>query len=139
MEPTRLQGAALLVAVTIILRSTTTVGVHWSLSIRLEFEGWDFTSVEGVERMPVGPKGEKRKGDVSRCCYSGCQDCYWRRLEDTKDELSSAAAEMGRKGGKANARKPLPREQRSNCKESALNGGRTNERCLWKSRSGMEY
>lgn len=67
--------------------------------------------------MPKGPKGEKRKGDVIGAAIQVAKIATGEE-EDTKDELSSAAAEMGRKGGKARAKK-LTKEQRSEIAKKA--------------------
>lgn len=67
--------------------------------------------------MPKGPKGEKRKGDVIGAAIQVARIATGEE-EDERDELSSAAAEMGRKGGKARASKLTP-EQRSEIAKKA--------------------
>ncbi|CAN5603741.1 hypothetical protein BH10PSE14_BH10PSE14_07650 [soil metagenome] len=62
--------------------------------------------------MPKGPNGEKRPADaIGLAVMIG--KIATGEIEDTRDEkLSSAATEMGRKGGEARARK-LTGEARS--------------------------
>lgn len=67
--------------------------------------------------MPKGPKGEKRPGDVIGAAIRVAQIATG-EVEDEKGELSSAAAQMGRKGGKARASK-LTAEQRSEIAKKA--------------------
>lgn len=67
--------------------------------------------------MPKGPKGEKRKGDVIGAAIQVARIATG-EVEDKRDELSSAAAEMGRKGGKIRASK-LTAEQRSEIAKKA--------------------
>lgn len=68
--------------------------------------------------MPKGPKGEKRPADVIGAAIKVARIATGEE-EDTKDEkLSSAAAEMGSKGGKARAKK-LTKEQRSEIAKKA--------------------
>lgn len=69
--------------------------------------------------MPKGPKGEKRKGDVIGAAIQVAKIATGEE-EDTRDEeLSSAAAEMGRKGGKARAKKLTPEERSQIAKKAA--------------------
>lgn len=59
--------------------------------------------------MPKGPRGEKRPADaVSRAVMVG--RIATGEIEDER-ELSSAAAELGRKGGKARAKKLTPEDR----------------------------
>jgi phage gp16-like protein len=52
--------------------------------------------------MPRGPRGEKRPADaIGLAVLVG--KIATGEVEDTRDDLSSAAAEMGRKGGKRRA------------------------------------
>ena len=67
--------------------------------------------------MPKGPKGEKRPADVIGAAIRVAQIATG-EVEDDADELSSAAAQMGRKGGKARASKLSP-EQRSEIAKKA--------------------
>lgn len=68
--------------------------------------------------MPKGPKGEKRPGDVIGAAIKVAQIATGEAEDDSKDEVSSAAAQMGRKGGKARAEK-LTKEQRSEIAKKA--------------------
>ena len=62
--------------------------------------------------MPKGPKGEKRPGDVIGAAIKVAKIATGEEEDEGKDEVSSAAAQMGRKGGKARAEK-LSTEKRS--------------------------
>ena len=74
--------------------------------------------------MPKGPGGEKRPADVIGAAIKVAKVAKVAKIatgeeEDTKNEkLSSAAAEMGSKGGKARAKK-LTKEQRSEIAKKA--------------------
>lgn len=67
--------------------------------------------------MPKGPKGEKRPGDVIGAAIKVAKIATGEE-DDSKDDVSSAAAQMGRKGGKARAEK-LTKEQRSEIAKKA--------------------
>jgi hypothetical protein len=57
--------------------------------------------------MPKGPRGEKRPADaIGLAVMIG--KIATGEIEDTRDELSSAAAELGRKGGKKRAANLTP-------------------------------
>jgi general stress protein YciG len=57
--------------------------------------------------MPKGPGGEKRPADaVTRAVMIG--KIATGEIEEERDELSNAAAELGRKGGQARAEKMSP-------------------------------
>ncbi len=63
--------------------------------------------------MPKGPKGEKRPADVIGAAVKVAKIATGEIEEDIDDEgKSKAAVELGRKGGKARAKKMTP-EQRS--------------------------
>lgn len=64
--------------------------------------------------MPKGPKGEKRPADVIGNAVKVMQIATGQVEEDTgeKPGKNAAAAEMGRKGGQARAKK-LSKEQRA--------------------------
>ena len=67
--------------------------------------------------MPKGPRGEKRPADaVSRAVMIG--RIATGEIEDER-ELSSAAAELGRKGGQARARKLTGAERQRIAKSAA--------------------
>ena len=52
--------------------------------------------------MPKGPRGEKRPADaIGRAVMIG--QIATGEVEDARDPVASAAAEMGRRGGKARA------------------------------------
>ena len=68
--------------------------------------------------MPKGPKGEKRPADVIGAAIKVAKIATGEEEDDSKDEMSSAAAQMGRKGGKARAEK-LTKEQRSEIAKKA--------------------
>ena len=57
--------------------------------------------------VPKGPRGEKRPADaIGRAVLVG--KIATGEIEDERDELSSAAAELGRKGGKKRAENMTP-------------------------------
>jgi len=61
--------------------------------------------------MPKGPRGEKRPADaVARAIMVA--KIATGEIEDEREELTSAAAQLGSKGGKARAQK-LSKEQRA--------------------------
>jgi hypothetical protein len=57
--------------------------------------------------MPKGPHGEKRPADVIGAAIKVARIATG-EIEDDREELTSAAAELGRKGGKARARTLSP-------------------------------
>jgi len=57
--------------------------------------------------MPKGPRGEKRPADaIGRAVLIA--KIATGEVEDERDDLKNAAAELGRKGGKARAEKMSP-------------------------------
>lgn len=57
--------------------------------------------------MPRGPRGEKRPADaIGRAVHIG--RIATGEVDDEREELSSAAAELGRKGGKKRAENMTP-------------------------------
>lgn len=67
--------------------------------------------------MPKGPKGEKRPADaISRAIMVA--KIATGEIEDER-ELSSAAAELGRKGGKARAANMTPERRAEIAKKAA--------------------
>ena len=67
--------------------------------------------------MPKGPRGEKRPADaVSRAVMIG--KIATGEIEDER-ELSSAAAELGRKGGKARAATMSPERRKAIAQKAA--------------------
>ncbi len=71
--------------------------------------------------MPKGPKGEKRPADVIGAAVKVMKIATGEIEETTDDGKSKAAVELGRKGGKARAKK-LTKEQR---REIARKAART--------------
>jgi hypothetical protein len=69
--------------------------------------------------MPKGPRGEKRPADaVSRAVMIG--KIATGEIEDQTDpQLTSAAAELGRKGGKARAAKMTPERRKEIAQKAA--------------------
>lgn len=67
--------------------------------------------------MPKGPNGENRPADaIGLAVMIG--KIATGEIEDERESLSSAAAEMGRKGGKARAENMTP-ERRSEIAQAA--------------------
>lgn len=67
--------------------------------------------------MPKGPNGEKRPADaIGLAVMIG--KIATGEIEDTRESLSSAAAEMGRKGGQKRAESMSP-ERRSDIAKAA--------------------
>jgi hypothetical protein len=70
--------------------------------------------------MPKGPKGEKRPADVIGNAIKIARMATGEEPKDDEGEsLSSAAAEMGRKGGKARASKLTPEKRAEIAKKAA--------------------
>lgn len=57
--------------------------------------------------MPKGPKGEKRPADAIGAAIMVAK-IPTDEIEDVREELTSAAAQLGRKGGKARAERMTP-------------------------------
>ena len=76
--------------------------------------------------MPKGPRGEKRPADAIGLAVLVGRIATG-EVEDERETLSSAAAEMGRKGGKARAEAMTP-ERRAEI-------ARTAATTRWKARS----
>ena len=69
-------------------------------------------------QMPKGPRGEKRPADaVSRAIMVA--KIATGEIEDERDELTSAAAQLGRKGGKARAEKMSPERRKEIARKAA--------------------
>jgi len=62
--------------------------------------------------MPRGPRGEKRPADVIGNAVKVMRIATGEEEEELLDSIKAAAAELGRRGGKARAAK-LPAEKRS--------------------------
>lgn len=69
--------------------------------------------------MPKGPKGEKRPADVIGNAIKIARIATGEEPKDADESLSSAAAEMGRKGGKARASKLTPDQRAAIAKKAA--------------------
>lgn len=68
--------------------------------------------------MPKGPRGEKRPADaVGRAIMVA--KIATGEIEDEREELSSAAAEMGRKGGKKRAENMTPERRAEIARKAA--------------------
>lgn len=68
--------------------------------------------------MPKGPNGEKRPADaIGLAVHIG--RIATGEIEDERESLSSAAAEMGRKGGKARAESMTPERRAEIAKAAA--------------------
>lgn len=69
--------------------------------------------------MPKGPKGEKRPADVIGNAIKIARMATGEEPKDGDDKLSNAAAEMGRKGGKARASAMTPERRAEIAKKAA--------------------
>ena len=69
--------------------------------------------------MPKGPRGEKRPADAVGAAIMVAKIATG-EIEDEREELTSAAAQLGRKGGKARARN-LTANERSRIAKKAAN------------------
>jgi hypothetical protein len=67
--------------------------------------------------MPKGPRGEKRPADAIARAVMVAKIATG-EIEDEREELTSAAAQLGSKGGKARAAK-LTKEQRAEIARTA--------------------
>ena len=68
--------------------------------------------------MPKGPRGEKRPADaVSRAIMVA--KIATGEVEDEREELTSAAAQLGRKGGKARAAAMTPERRAEIARKAA--------------------
>jgi hypothetical protein len=68
--------------------------------------------------MPKGPRGEKRPADaIGRAIMIG--KIATGEIEDERDSVSSAAAEMGRRGGKARAENMSPERRAEIARKAA--------------------
>jgi hypothetical protein len=69
--------------------------------------------------VPKGPKGEKRPADVIGNAIKIARIATGEEKDEKDEGLSSAAAEMGRKGGKARASKLTPEKRAEIAKKAA--------------------
>ncbi len=68
--------------------------------------------------MPKGPKGQKRPGDVIGAAIMVAKIATG-EIEDETDKPASAAAELGRRGGKARAEKMAPERRAEIARKAA--------------------
>jgi hypothetical protein len=68
--------------------------------------------------MPKGPRGEKRPADAVGAAIMVAKIATG-EIEDDSDELASAAAQLGRKGGKARAEKMSPERRAEIARKAA--------------------
>lgn len=69
--------------------------------------------------MPKGPRGEKRPADSIGRAVKIAQIATGEIEDERDEELSSAAAEMGRKGGQARAANMTPERRKEIAKKAA--------------------
>ena len=70
--------------------------------------------------MPKGPRGERRPGDVVGAAIKVAKIATGEIEEEFEDDgKDKAAAELGRKGGKARAKKLAPERRREIAREAA--------------------
>ena len=68
--------------------------------------------------MPKGPRGEKRPADaIGRAVMIG--KIATGEIEDERDPVASAAAEMGRRGGKTRAENMTPERRAEIARKAA--------------------
>jgi hypothetical protein len=68
--------------------------------------------------MPKGPKGEKRPADAIGAAIMVAKIATG-EIEDDREELTSAAAQLGRKGGKKRAANLTPAQRSEIAKKAA--------------------
>ena len=68
--------------------------------------------------MPKGPHGEKRPADAIGRAIKVARIATG-EIEDERDELTSAAAQLGSKGGKARAAKMTPERRKEIARKAA--------------------
>lgn len=68
--------------------------------------------------MPKGPRGEKRPADAIGAAIMVAKIATG-EVEDEREELASAAAQLGRKGGKARAANMTPERRAEIAKRAA--------------------
>jgi hypothetical protein len=72
----------------------------------------------GGRTLPKGPRGEKRPADaIGRAVLIA--KIATGEVEEERDELSSAAAELGRKGGKKRAANMTPERRKEIARKAA--------------------
>ncbi len=70
--------------------------------------------------MPKGPKGEKRPADVIGAAVKVMQIATGEIEETTDEGKNKAAVELGRKGGKARAKRLTAKERSKIAKKAAM-------------------
>ena len=75
-----------------------------------------FSDMSGV--MPKGPRGEKRPADAIGRAIKVAKIATG-EIEDERDEIKSAAAELGRKGGKKRAENLTPEQRKEIARKAA--------------------
>lgn len=68
--------------------------------------------------MPKGPRGEKRPADAIGRAVMVAKIATG-EVEDEREELASAAAQLGRKGGKARAANMTPERRKEIARKAA--------------------
>jgi hypothetical protein len=68
--------------------------------------------------MPKGPRGEKRPADAVGAAIMVARIATG-EVEDEREELASAAAQLGRKGGKARAAAMSPKRRSEIARKAA--------------------
>ncbi|MGF1610812.1 MAG: hypothetical protein ACFCUQ_15530 [Kiloniellales bacterium] len=69
--------------------------------------------------MPKGPKGEKRPADVIGAAVKVMRIATGEEAEEYETKPQSAAAELGRKGGAARAKKLTPKQRQEIARKAA--------------------
>jgi hypothetical protein len=69
--------------------------------------------------MPKGPRGEKRPADVIGNAVKVMRIATGEETEEIPDSAKNAAAELGRRGGKARAAKMLPERRAEIARKAA--------------------
>ena len=68
--------------------------------------------------MPKGPRGEKRPADAIGAAIMVAKIATG-EIDDEREELTSAAAQLGRKGGRARAEKMSPERRAEIARKAA--------------------
>lgn len=75
--------------------------------------------------MPKGPRGEKRPADVVGAAVKVMRVATGEEEEDLSPEIKSAAAELGRRGGKARAASLSKKRRKAIAKKAAASRWKT--------------
>src|SRR5712691_3445175 len=88
--------------------------------------GW---TARGGKKMPRGPRGEKRPADVIGAAVKVMRIATGEETEELEaNRAKSAAAELGRRGGKARAAKMSPEQRRAIAKKGAATRWKEHEK-----------